>query len=160
MQQVELSEAKARELADNPDNLVYYYKEREPLKSVVPLEDVESNVLQCWADFQWQRKQVQPEMTKKKFDKIKVLLSQKWSEFAFTHPLIFDRIVHPETRQAEIDAILYMIQLKKAEPGDTGRVKLAKHVMDTFAVSREEWANKHPNSQEFKLDHAANGSIN
>lgn len=143
-----MTEEQAIELAKNPQNIVYHYADREPLPKAVPLDKVNLSVIKCWEKYKDLRREViaaHGSVTQASYKKIHKKLSIEFANFSFTHPLIFDRIVHPETTQKQIDTILWMIEIKREEPGDSGRVKLAKHVMDKFAVTKEEWDREHQN---------------
>ena len=90
-------------------------------------------------------------MTEKTFVRIRKTMQHEFETFSHTHPLIFDRIVNPETTSAHIDTLIYMVHLRRREPTNEGRAKLAKHVVDKFAVSREEWEATHGPMKEVNI---------
>ena len=141
-----MTEAKARALAQDPNNKVYYYKGREPLEEAVPFEVVEKLVYECWKRYRHMREKVieeHKEMSDKAYAKIKKTLDEEFAEFSNTHPMIYDRIVRPETVDAHVDAIFWMINLKREDPSDNARVLLARRIMAQFAVTPEEWEATH-----------------
>ena len=141
-----MTDEKIAALAEDPRNQVYRYVSRERLPQAVPLDEVEQLVTDCWRRFSDLRGAAlakNPVMSKKSFVRIRDTMNQEFKNFSFTHPLIFDRIVNPESTQVHVDTLLYMINLRRNDPTEAGRTRLAKKVMDTFAVSREEWEATH-----------------
>jgi hypothetical protein len=141
-----MTEDKARALAQNPQNKVYYYKSREPLEQVVPFKEVERLVYECWKRYRHMREKVLEQnetVSEQDFARMKKTLDEEFAQFSYTHPLIYDRIVRPETVQAHVDAIFWMINLKREDPSDKSRVLLARRIMAEFAVSPEEWEATH-----------------
>jgi hypothetical protein len=141
-----LTDEKIAALAEDPRNQVYRYVSRERLPQAVPLDDVQQLVTNCWQRFNELRTAAlakNPVMSKKAFVRIRDTMNHEFKSFSYTHPLIFDRIVNPETTPVHIETLLYMINLRRNDPTEAGRTQLAKRVMDTFAVSREEWEATH-----------------
>lgn len=141
-----LTDERVAALAEDPRNKVYRYVSREPLAQAVPLDDVQRLVTSCWQRFSELRTAALAKnqvMSKKAFVRIRDTMNEEFKDFSFTHPLIFDRIVNPESTQVHVDTLLFMINLRRNDPTEEGRAKLAKRVIDTFAVSREEWEATH-----------------
>jgi hypothetical protein len=149
-----LTDEKVKLLAEDPRNKVYRYVSRDPLPEPVPLDTVEQLIKNCWKRFSELRAEAlykNPVMTERAFVRIRNTMNQEFKTFTNTHPLIFDRIVNPESTQAHIDTLIYMVHLKRKDPSNEGRAQLAKHVVDKFAVSREEWEATHGPMREVNI---------
>jgi len=147
---IPLSDAKLEELAKDPQNLVYRFKEREqlPEAEVVPLDNVDDKIDRLYALYCAYRKRVidkKVPMTKKRWNAIKtrILQTPEWKQFDHTHPLIFDRVMHPETTSKEIQVLKFMIFLKKKQKAGEitdGLEVLHDHVLETFGQAPEAYA--------------------
>ena len=149
-----LTDEKVKLLAEDPRNKVYRYVSRDPLPEPVPLDTVEQLIKNCWTRFSELRVEAlsrNPVMTEQAFVRIRKTMQQEFKTFSNTHPLIFDRIVNPESTPDHIDTLIYMVHLRRQDPTNEGRAKLAKHVVDKFAVSREEWEATHGPMREVNI---------
>lgn len=118
----QLSEPELRRLADDKSNVVYHFKDRErlPQSEIVPLDEVKSKVLRLYAEYQAERKRfidAKQAILRPDWERIVQTLKNKpeWQRFDYTHPLIVDRILHPETTRKEIKALLFMIWWKERD---------------------------------------------
>jgi hypothetical protein len=148
----EFSENKINSLAENPDNIVYKYVDREPLKpqDILQLETVQDYIKELWLEVQMVRTDKLKCTTDLNSLQAKKLVwwlktksqhAKRWILFSDTHPLIFDRCVARNTTNEEIKALLYMIYLKKQENNhqiQNGQQHLQEYLMNTFAMSEEE----------------------
>lgn len=146
---VPLSDAKLEELAQDPRNLVYKFKEREKLpdSEVVPVDEVDAKIDNLYALYCQYRKMFidkKVHVTKKRWTAIKTKILQvpEWKKFDHTHPLIVDRVLHPATTGKEIKALKFMIFLKqKQQTGEItdGVEALHEYVLKTFGQTPEEY---------------------
>jgi len=144
-----ISDEKLKVLAKDPKNLVYHWKDREKLSEneIVPLAEVKDKVARLYALFTELRQAFVKKnisIRRKQWDyiKSKIKSDPEWKRFSFTHPLIYDRIVNPETTEKEVQAIMFMINLREKQNTGSisdGKERLAKHVMDQFSMTPEEW---------------------
>ena len=163
-----IANAKLDLLAEDPDNLVLKYKDREPLdpRDVLPLHQVRSYVLELWGevrDVRVNKLRVSIQdatMTKLECKKLRWWLLTKsknverWSRFSETHPLMFDRCVGGDTTQQEIDALLHMIHLKQesmlghTKDKDASK-QLEEYMWKTFSMSKEAYTTKYGEHVEY-----------
>lgn len=135
----QLSEAELRNLADDQKNVVYHFKERErlPQSEILPLDEVKSKVLRLYAEYEAERKvyiDAKRAIRRSDWERIVRKLKNKpeWQRFDYTHPLIVDRILNPETTRKEIKALLFMIWWKEKD-GDLETFK--EYIFKEFARS-------------------------
>ena len=140
------SEQDLAAIATDPDNLVYQYKgkDRLPESDIVALVDVKDKVQRLYGTYSDLRRRCiakKRTLTHPIYMAIKRRLLQdpEWKALDATHPLIFDRIVHPKTTQKEIDVLLVMISLKTARDTPAGAEQFRQHVLDQFSISPEEY---------------------
>ena len=147
-----IAEDKLDDLAEDPNNIVYKYAEREPLapEHVVPIETVRGSIKTLWDEVQLVRLKLNSSESKtlqlKKLVwwlKKKSPNAKRWESFYMTHPLIFDRCVALDTTEKEIEALYYMIELKSKENTAQGRNKLQEYILKTFSMSKEESEKKY-----------------
>ena len=149
MTQASLTEKQLEKLSKDPKNVVYKWGERDrlPNEEVVCLDEVASKITRlydAYCDFRQQFVQRRVPIRNHHYRRIqaRLLQDEEWARFNHTHPLIFDRIVHPETTQKEIDALLFMVRLKQQNDTPEGYQQLGKHIMQQFAMTPEEWEQK------------------
>lgn len=134
---VELNEEKLAALASDPQNIVYHWGSRERLHDddIVPLDEVRDKILRFHSLCQ----KLKSDHKIKTVGKLKKLanLNAEWVQFERTHPVTYDRIVNLETTDKEIQALMYMIDLKSRESlGDitNGRDMLQQYLVKQFAT--------------------------
>ena len=140
------SEQELATIAADPNNLVYQYKgkDRLPESDRVALVDVKDKVQRLYGVYSELRQRFIAKkgmVTQPIYMAIKRRLLQdpEWKALDTTHPLIFDRIVHPETTQKEIDVLLVMISLKTTRDTPAGAEQFRQHVLEQFSISPEEY---------------------
>jgi hypothetical protein len=150
-QQVQLTDEALDELAKNPNNIVYKWVDSQPLPEteIVPLEEVKSKITRLYEQYTVERqsfitKRIPIDKKRWEYIKSKILKNIEWKRFEFTHPLIFNRILHPETTEEDIKALHFMLFLKEQEKNGNiqqgkGKTMLAQYIMDTFSVTQDKW---------------------
>lgn len=142
------TEEKLQKLSEDPDNIVYHYKDTDalPPDKVLPLNEVRDHIIAL--DKVYQAKVEQEESKEIDHIRTRTLRDEvrasdpRWQAFSETHPMIFDRCTTPGTTQKEIKALLYMLFLKKEEQEGrlrNGQAHLQKYIMDTFSMPEAEW---------------------
>lgn len=142
-----LSDAHLDELSKDPRNLVYKYVDREPLpdSEIVPVDDVKDKITRLYSELTSFRQRfidrgvpIQQRHWKRIVARINK--NEEWARFSFTHPLIFDRIVHPETTEKEITALMFMMFLyARRDTVPNGKEVLAEYLMTNFSMTPAEW---------------------
>ena len=137
-----LEEQKLQSLANDPQNLVYHYVDRSPVKEVVPIAVVKKNIGTLW-------KECQTLQNKNAKMRRQILCESnvRWKQFSETHPDIFDRITHPETEQKHIDSLWVMIQFYEKEKNQqivSGKQQFEEYMLKTHGVSAEEYRKQNP----------------
>ena len=136
------------ELAKDPQNIVYHFKDRAPLpqSEVVPIHEVRDKITRLYTRYKMERRLFieRKKIIKRKqwnYIKAKILKDPEWARFNVTHPIILDRVLHPETTDREIKTLMFMIFLReKQDAGEItdGLESLKEYVFSEFAVSKEE----------------------
>ncbi|MGB1272127.1 MAG: hypothetical protein ACPG5T_08640, partial [Endozoicomonas sp.] len=135
------------ELSKDPANLVYHYADREPLpeEDIVPVDQVRDKIERLFQVLQEFRRQFSEKgvaMQEKHWKRIKakIMSNPEWKSFSFTHPLIYDRIVNPETTEKEIEALMFMIFLhSRKDKVPNGKEVLAEYLLTNFSMTPDEW---------------------
>lgn len=153
-----ITDQKLDDLAKDPKNLVYKYKDRDPLPpdQIPALEDVKDRIHQLWGEVMVVRGEKlhceEGPMSSLQERKLKWWLFTKspnkaqWTRFSETHPLIFDRCVGRETTEKEILALMYMIFLKKKQQDGAltdGPEQLQEYLWKTFSMEESEYRARH-----------------
>jgi hypothetical protein len=147
-----IGEDKLEELAEDPNNIIYKYADREPLApaDVVPIETVRECIKKLWEEIQLVRLKINRNesttLQQKKLVwwlKTKSPNAKQWGSFYTTHPLIFDRCVALDTTEKEIEALYYMIELKCKNNTVQGRNKFQEYILNTFSMSKKESEKKY-----------------
>ena len=147
--QKELNDEQLNKLSRDKKNVVYHWKDRDPLprSQVLSLVEIEDKVTRLYALFSKLRVetiQKQGVMGPKRWKYIKdyILKQEEWKSFDYTHPLIFDRIVNLETTDKEIQSIMIMISLKAQQDAgeiSDGKKLLTQHLLQTYGMTPAEW---------------------
>lgn len=147
-----LSEDHLKELAKDPKNLVYHFKDREklPAEEVVPLNRMKGKIERLYALYCAERKKFIDKnrpVTKKRWNciKTKILQVEEWKQLDHTHPLIVDRILNPETTEKEIEALQFMVFLKgKQEENEItdGLETFHDYLIKEFSLTKEQYADQ------------------
>ncbi len=136
-----LTEEKLKQLATNPKNIVYTYKDTPEPEQVMQLDEVKDCIEQLWKDFN--RIKGNRTLTITETRKIRTRLEKenpRWAAFSKSHPLIFDRVVDYRTGPKELYALMHMIALRKQE--NAGEIKngadtLQSFIFETFAKKKD-----------------------
>uniref|UniRef100_A0A6C0BR74 Uncharacterized protein n=1 Tax=viral metagenome TaxID=1070528 RepID=A0A6C0BR74_9ZZZZ len=144
---VELDEAKLKKLAEDKKNIVYRFGERErlPADQIVPLPQVRDKIIRLYQEYCAARKTYIDQkrmITRQRWERIRYELLQKpeWKRFDYTHPLIVDRVLHPETTPKEIKALMFMIWWK-SQSGDLETFK--EYIFREFKMTPEQYEAKY-----------------
>ena len=146
----DLTEEHLEELAKDPKNVVYHWKDQHARLSpddVVSIDVVRDRVKRLFELYSELRKTMlsrRDHIGEREWKNIhhRILQDAEWKRFSETHPLIFDRVVHPETTEKEVKAVLFMIFLKEQErlgKCDNPQEVLSEYIVGKFAISQEEW---------------------
>jgi hypothetical protein len=134
----QFSDDHLRELAEDPDNIVYKYEDvGDPLApdDIVPLNTVRAVVRDLWA------LHPRKELKYKEADNLRrgaEKMDPRFASFSKTHPLMFDLVLGRRTTQQDVDALLYTVDLHEKTAGSAnGKKKLEKYLMRTFADTPE-----------------------
>lgn len=122
------TKAQLAELSKKPNSVVYQYASPDPLAEPIPLDIVEKQVLDCWARLQELRE------TDAQFEDIKKKVDAEFATLEETHPMLYSRIVNRESTQAHFDALMFVIKVKKEDPSDAGRAKVAQRLKEQFPM--------------------------
>jgi hypothetical protein len=147
----QISDDRLGTLADDPRNVVYKYNDLDslPADKIRPLPEVRRLVLGLWDEvrhLRTERFKVEGPLSSFQSQRLRYWILKKsaerdqWRAFSATHPMIFDRCLHRDTTQREVDALLHMIDMKM---GTGTAQQLQTYIMDTFAVSEKEYRKKH-----------------
>jgi hypothetical protein len=146
---VDMNNEKLTELARDPANLVYRWGDREalPENEILSLDVVRDKVNRLFVIYTELRMRFINKricIKQKQWNYIKKVIEKdpEWQSFSYTHSLIFDRVIHPETTEKEIKALMYMIFLKAQEKtGDVinGQEVLKQYLWDQFSMTPGEW---------------------
>lgn len=141
-----LSQDQLKDLSKDPKNIVVHFKEREKLKDseIVPVDQVTEKIKNLYAFLTELRNgyiSKNQQITKKRWNiiKKKILAQEEWKNFDYTHPLIFDRIVNPETTRKEIDALLKMTEMKQKNDTEDGMKNFHDYILKTFSITKEQY---------------------
>jgi len=152
-------------LSQDPQNLVYRYNSRDelPEEEIVPVEEVLSKVKRLYAEYCAKRNvYIQQNKAVKKKDwlrmKEELLCDPEWKRFDYTHPLIFDRVISPDTTEKEIKHIVFLIILKmRTNAGNRtpqqAQEEAIKYLTEQFSMSKEEWNEKNKGLVQEKFSH-------
>ena len=121
-------------LANNPQNTVYEYKERQPLpqSKIVPLVLVRDKIIRLRLAYLNERKTQNAETYTYQDNtniRKKLCTTLEWKRFDFTHPLIFDMVTGMNTSKSDMEFLLTMLRLcfnPRAGPKDVHNL-LTKH---------------------------------
>jgi hypothetical protein len=140
-----LEEQKLQLLANDPKNLVYRYVDREKVKEILPIPIVKQNIQELWKECQ-QLKTKNAAMSRQKICSDNV----RWQNFSQTHPDIFDRVTHPDTKNEQILALYRMIELfEKEKQGKTrdGKQEFQNYLFDTFSMPEADYKRLNPDHE-------------
>jgi hypothetical protein len=138
----ELEETKLQELADDPRNLVYRFVPRPKLDQVVPLSTVRTQIRSLW-----RRCKLLSEPNAAKRRQILCEENECFKALSVTHPLVFDRVTHPNTKQKDIDTLFHMCDIRKQELDgkvSNGLQKFQDYIVATYGLPEEEYKRLHP----------------
>jgi hypothetical protein len=155
----QIQDDKLKQLAEDPDNIVYRYEDLPVPATIMPLSEVKQLIQELWKEFKMIKGSTT--LTLRAARKIRHQLStkSKWSSFSKTHPLIFDRIIDHQTGEKEIEALLYMIFLRELQDNgaiQNGADQLQAYIVKQFAMTADEYKAKNTDAKIIEAPNSGN----